>query len=468
MGLFFYQEHKYMRRVIGIDNSGRAFSLLTALLLSLAIPPSFANAGQCDKFAPKLTPVGAEMAGTTDGRIPPWTGGLPEDAGQIRNGFRSDPFYLETPLVVITADNYQDYKRNMTPGQIAMINRYPKTFSLPIYPTHRTVGIAQSLCADIAGNAEHARLISQGRGVEGFSKVIPFPLPRNGLEVVWNHLARYRGASGRRETSTIVPQANGEFRSIDLVEYFAGASAIKGSDQNAPNGFFYKSIITAPKRLSGNALLIHESPQLIGEFRSAWLYSSGQRRLRHAPEYAYDGSGQSMQGLKTADGVEIFNGSPDRYNWELVGKREIYVPYNSYRLASPKVSYDQLIQAGHLNPAFTRYELHRVWEVVATLKPGQRHIYSKRHIFVDEDSWMILAADHYDSRGALWRVAEAHLQYFYDVQVAFPTPEVLYDLVAGRYVVSGLINERSNAYDFSFAPTSEDFSPDSLKDAKVE
>ncbi len=457
-----------MRRVMGFNERGRAFGMLTVLALPFVVLGPFASAGPCDKFAPTHTAVGAEVAGSIDGRIPPWTGGLPEDAGQISNGFRSDPFYLEKPLVVIRADNYQEYIRNLTPGQVAMIKRYPETFSLPVYPTHRTVGIAQSLCADIAGNAEHARLISQGRGVEGFNKIIPFPLPRNGLEVVWNHLARYRGASGRRETSTIVPQANGEFSSIDLVEYFADASAIKGADQQALNGFFYKSIITAPQRLSGNALLIHESPALIGESRSAWLYNSGQRRLRHAPQYAYDGSGQSMQGLKTADGLEIFNGSPDRYNWELVGKREIYVPYNSYRIASPKVSYDKLIQAGHLNPDFIRYELHRVWEVVATLKPGQRHIYSKRHIFVDEDSWMILAADHYDSRGSLWRVAEAHLQYFYDVQVAFPTPEVLYDLLAGRYVVSGLINERTNAYDFSFAPTREDFSPDALKSAKTQ
>jgi hypothetical protein len=421
---------------------------------------------QADTCAPAgegLTPIGAEQAGNADGSIPPWTGGLPQDAGTVQNGFRSDPFYLEKPLLVITAQNYQEHESHLTPGQVAMLKRFPATYSLPVYPTHRSVGIPEYLCAAISYNAKHAHLISQGRGVGDLKGAVPFPTPHNGLEVIWNHVARYRGANGRRETSTIVPQADGSYAPIDLIEYFAQASTLKGRGEVEPEGFFYKSIITSPKRLSGNALLIHESPSLVSEARSAWLYNAGQRRLRRAPQYAYDGSGQSMQGLKTADGLEIFNGSPDRYNWELVGKREIYVPYNSYRIASPEVSYDQLIRPGHLDPKNARYELHRVWEVVATLKPGQRHIYAKRHLFIDEDSWMILAADHYDSRGVLWRVAESHLQYFYDVQVAFPTPEVLYDLVAGRYVASGLINQRKNAYDFSYTPILQDFSPEALK-----
>jgi hypothetical protein len=434
---------------------------LTALAMFCALSIPSAYAAQCEQIDATFTPLGAEAAGSADGRIPPWNGGLPEDAGTVKNGFRSDPFYLEKPLSTIDARNYQQYERYLTPGQVAMLKRYPETFSLPVYTTHRSVGFPQALCDEVAGNAKRASSGSAGHGMA----IIPFPFPRNGLEVVWNHIARYRGASGRRETSTIVPQVDGTFAPIDLVEYFAQGAAIQGRERNTPEGFFYKSIITAPKRLSGNALLIHETP---GRARAAWLYNSGQRRLREAPQYAYDGSGQSMQGLKTADGLEVFNGAPDRYNWELVGKREIYVPYNAYRLASPDLSYEQLILPGHLNPAHTRYELHRVWEVVATLKPGQRHIYAKRHLFIDEDSWMILAADHYDSRGTLWRVAEAHLQYFYDVQVAFPTPEVLYDLTAGRYVVSGLINQRSNAYDFSFKPVPADFAPESLKDFKIE
>ena len=90
----------------------------------------------------------------------------------------------------------------------------------------------------------------------------------------------------------------------------------------------------------------------------------------------------------------MFNGAPDRYDWKLIGKKELYIPYNAYRLDSPQLKYSDIIKPGHINRDLTRYELHRVWEVEATLKTGERHIYAKRHFFIDEDTgrlqWSII------------------------------------------------------------------------------
>lgn len=420
---------------------------------------------QAARLGRALTPLGAEQAGNANGTIPAWQGGLPKNAGSLQNGFRDNPFPAEQPLFVIDAQNYSQYQDKLSPGQIAMFKRYAATYKMPVYTTHRSAGVPAEVAQDISNNALSTTLIEGGNGIENFKTAIPFPIPQNGLEAIWNHIARYRGKTSLRQTSLAVPQVNGVYVQVDADERFALADQVTDYDPKSSSNllYYYNSRITAPARLAGNVLLVHETLNQVREPRLAWLYNSGQRRVRRAPQVAYDGPGTASDGMRTADGLEHFNGSPDRYEWTLVGKREIYIPYNSYRAGSAKIKINDLIMPGHLNPEFMRYELHRVWEVVATLKSGERHIYAKRHVYIDEDTWAISLADHYDSRGALWRVGESHLQYFYDAQISYPTPEALYDLTAGRYIVSGMINESRKPYDFSFKASKKDFLPATLR-----
>ncbi len=449
---------------------------ITSLAASIAVLyatsfPIFAAVGaeQAALLGASLTPVGAETAGNADGTIPEWQGGLPLNAGQVVNGFRENPYANEKPLFVIDAKNYGQYESKLTPGQVAMFKRYPGTYKIPVYTTHRPVGVPKPLAEDIKHNALNATLVEGGNGLKDLKTAIPFPIPQNGLEVIWNHITRYRACSLKRQTSTVVPQANGQYVPTNGVEYFTYASNVTDYKPGDTSNilFYYKSLTTEPARLAGGVLLVHETLNQVQEPRMAWIYNAGQRRVRRAPQVAYDGAAGGTEGLKTSDGLEHFNGAPDRYNWKLVGKREVYIPYNSYRMGSADVKYKDLLQPTHLNPDFARYELHRVWEVEATLKSGERHIYAKRSLFIDEDTWTIALADHYDSRGTLWRVGEAHLQYFYDVQATFQTPEVLYDLIAGRYVATGLINERPNAYDFSYKAATSDYTPAALRSAGI-
>ncbi|WP_431021669.1 DUF1329 domain-containing protein [Ectopseudomonas guguanensis] len=447
---------------------------LTSFIAGVALfasAPTFAavSAEQAEALGTTLTPYGAEKSGNADGSIPEWQGGLPVDAGTVANGFRSDPYASEKPLFIIDASNYTQYQDKLSPGQVAMFKRYPETYKMPVFTTHRSAGLPDFVAADIRQNAVTAKTVEGGNGLENFRTAVPFPIPQNGLEVIWNHITRYRGGKLKRRSSSIVTQANGLFMPTSLEETFAYADQLKDYDPSKPSNvlFYYMSRITEPARQAGDVLLIHETLNQVKEPRMAWLYNSGQRRVRRAPQVAYDSPAQGADGLKTNDGLEIFNGSPDRYEWKLVGKRELYIPYNSYRVADPSLDYKTLITKGHMNQDHARYELHRVWEIEATLKPGERHIYAKRHMFLDEDTWTVAVADHYDGRGTLWRVAEAHLQYFYDVKTIFPTPEVIYDLIAGRYVATGLINERPNAYDFNFTANKQDYTPAALRNVGI-
>ncbi|MNI63373.1 hypothetical protein D3C73_1187380 [compost metagenome] len=159
----------------------------------------------------------------------------------------------------------------------------------------------------------------------------------------------------------------------------------------------------------------------------------------------------------------MFNGAPDRYDWKLEGKKEMYIGSDAYKLDDPKLKYADIIKAGHINQDLARYELRRVWHVVATLKEGQRHIYAKRDFYIDEDTWQAAVIDHYDGRGQLWRVAEAHAENYYDKQVPWYALEALYDLQSGRYLALGMKNEEKSAYDFGFTATTSDFTPAALR-----
>ena len=215
---------------------------------------------------------------------------------------------------------------------------------------------------------------------------------------------------------------------------------------------------------AGGAVLVHETLDQVKEPRQAWGYNAGQRRVRRAPNLAYDTPIAAADGLRTADDTDMFNGAPDRYDWKLLGKKEIYIPYNNYKVSSPEVKYEELLKPGHLDPQYTRYELHRVWVVEGTLKPGARHIYSKRTLYLDEDSWSAAVVDQYDGRGELWRVSMAYLKNFYDLPYTWSALDVFHDLQARRYHVQNLDNEEPGTIDFTQAiPDDSYFKPSALR-----
>ena len=308
--------------------SGAAFalSLFTASVLAAVSPE------QAERLSKDLTPFGAERAGNAAGTIPEWTGGLPIDAAKVdERGFMEDPFAGEEPLFVITAANVEQYQDNLSPGQVALLKRYPNSFKIPVYKTHRTAAMPQEVIDATRENALNVNLIQDGNGLENFKVANAFPIPQNGLEVIWNHITRYRGGSVSRRVAQATPQTNGSYSLVYFDEQFVFPNKLRDHDPNEPSNilFYFKQNVTAPARLAGNVLLVHETVNQIAEPRMAWLYNAGQRRVRRAPQVAYDGPGTAADGLRTSDNLDMFNGAPDRYTWELHGKKEMYIPYNN-------------------------------------------------------------------------------------------------------------------------------------------
>ena len=422
------------------------------------------SADQVARLGADLTPMGAEKAGNADGSIPAWTGGLATNAGALDTaGFLADPYAGEKPLFTITAQNAEQYEAKLTPGQLAMFKRFPDSYRIPVYPSHRSAAYPAEVLAAVKANAGATHLAEGGNGLENFKVSIPFPIPQNGLEAIWNHVTRYRGKTMLRTTAQMNPQSNGDYTISYMKEQFAFPFGLKDYDPAKMDNilYYFRQEILSPPRRAGSVMLVLETINQVKEPRMAWMYNAGQRRVRRAPQVAYDSPG--AEGMRTYDDFDMFNGSPDRYDWKLLGKQELYIPYNSFALDSPRAKYADIVKPGHLNPDYTRYELHRVWHVEATLKPGQRHIYSKRDLYIDEDSWQVAEADAYDGRGSLWRVSEGHARPFYDQQFTWLTAETHYDVLSGRYTVSGLRNEEKGAYRFDLDSTSNDFTPSALR-----
>ncbi len=393
----------------------RSPAVSSSLLALLALAPLVAAAApDFSRLGKDLTPVGAERAGNADGTIPAWDGGLTKPpAGWKREQGYVDPFTSDKVLFTITAANLKQHEAKLSPGQVALLKKYPH-YKINVYTTRRTAALPKEVTDHVAERAGKVSL--QGFGLKDLGgSTTPFPIPQNGLEAIWNHLVRYVGGGAIRSGNSFPVRANGDYFKIGFTSKRIYSQNMEDPE---PNRLFYAlGYFTEPATLKGTIFLVHEPVDQVVEQRSAWIYNAGARRVRRAPDLAYDGVNDGSEGMLVTDQVDAYNGAPDRFEWKLLGKKEIYVPYNVYRLSDKSLKYKEIIGKGTINADLVRYELHRVWVVEGTLKPGARHVYGKRTFYLDEDSWSVMMEDAYDNRGGLWRVALHGLIQCYDALV---------------------------------------------------
>ena len=453
--------------------SKKLIAILVSAAASLALGANAmaaASAAEAAKLGNELTPLGGEKAGNADGSIPAWDGGLTSAAQAGFANFRPgqhhpDPYANDKPLYTVTSANQAQYANKLTEGHKKLLQTYKATFKMNVYPTHRSAAAPQRIYDATKRIATTAQLAKGGNGVTNAGEGIPFAIPKSGVEVFWNHVLRYRGDVIVRQIGQAPVTASGSFTMVKFHDETMVSYSLAGAkSENLDNtiAYFIQETV-APARLAGEVLLVQETLDQSLENRRAWVYNAGQRRVRRAPNVAFDNPGTNSDALRTSDQFDMYNGSPQRYDWTLVGKKEILVPYNSYKLHSNTLKYTDILKKNHINPDVARYELHRVWVVDSKLKAGQSHLYSRRTLYVDEDSWQIVAVDCYDSRGQLYRVQEGHVINFYEVPALWTALETVYDLTNGRYLALGLDNEEPRSRDFSQKRTVADYQPAALQ-----
>ncbi|MFD1561147.1 DUF1329 domain-containing protein [Paraburkholderia silviterrae] len=457
-----------MKRILptALRASALVFGAAVAVAASAMMTP--AEVKQLDG---PLTPVGAERAGNADGTIPAWTGkwfGVPSGVSYTPGERYPDPYASEKPLVVITAQNMQQYESKLTEGEKALFKKYPGTFKMLVYPSHRDFRISEGKYKAIREWAARTTMTSDYNGLHNFPPLAPFPIPKTGLELMWNlrFASDIEAEDATYDQAVVYPNGNISWGKSAYVIY-APVGADVFDPKNPLNAkSFYRQTTLLPLSDRGTIITGYEMWDQEGtDTRRTWVYNPGTRRVRQAPEFGFD-QPDGAGGFRTVDDDRLFNGSGQRYDWKIVGKREVYIPYDNYKLMDPKVKYSSILTPGHENMDYMRFELHRVWVLEATLKTGFRHQYAKRVLYLDEDTWNAVAADNYDARGTLWRTNFAPTLYAYDAKDFYPPSCFYHDLISGAYLADRLSNEESMPSLVANDKSTESYySPDAIRGA---
>ncbi len=506
-----------------IKNAGLALlSLASALTMTPA--SAKVSAAEAARLGKDLTPVGATTAGNADGSIGPWLGKsffdesilkeTPQSLDTLREAVdkarKADPAEFvaltkafetmspqnypairaqldkvilklpadiqvrshslerqmggggkyEKPLFVITKDNLAQYADRLTDGHKAMFAKYAD-YKMVIYPSLRSGFYPPEVEQATIRNATSAELKTPD-DLEGAVLGFPFPIPKTGAEAIWNHKVRFRSSAIRRYNNQAIVKPDGTYKITKLLEDIKFKYCnLRESNPGTKILFYYLSEVLSPPRLAGQLTLVHETSGAGGSGRDAWLYNPGLGRVNRAPDVGYDNPALGTDGEQFNDQIDVFNGALDRYDWKLIGKKELYIPYNSYYMLTPTLQYADIIRPGHINQNLARYELHRVWIVEASLRAGVRHQFKRRRFYIDEDGWAIAVVDCYDNRDQLWKVQEAHLLSFPFVPTVSGIPEVIYDLQSGRTFITTMVNE-DKIVDFKIDYKDDYFSPANL------
>ena len=413
-----------------------------------------------------LTPVGAEMAGNASGTIPAFTGGLRTAPADYKgDGRRIDPFADEQPLRVLSAADLAREEGLLTAGTQELLRRHAE-FRVEVYPTHRTVTFPDMVLANTRRNATDAAASHDGLHIENVLAGVPFPIPKDGREVMWNHRLHCFGRAVSFKYDGWLVDGAGQ-RIHTSAAHSRWEQPIFDPKRKHPireddDLFLWKVEYSAPQRRAGEGLMMFDAVNPLVQGRRAWLYVPGQRRVKSI-EMPDDALHAGSSGAYANDDAFVYNGALERFDLRLLGKREMLVPYNTYRLTYHDKP-GEVLRDRFLNPALLRWELHRVWVVEATLKPGEHHIYGRRVFYVDEDSWLALASDDYDLDGKLRRAVFAMLSQSYDADLPFSRTHVAYDFGTGACFLAFLPAPNAGVRYVEPLPAAE-WSPDSLAGA---
>lgn len=400
-----------------------------------------ATAGQAALLQTTLTPIGAERGANADGSIPAWNGGMTEMPSGVVSGqgIMPDFFAGDQKVLTIDASNVDKYQDRLAVGTVELLKKFSK-YRLDVYPTHRTACAPQWVYDNIAKNAVTAQVVPGG-GRFGFVNAyggVPFPIPDSdpdvaGAQIMLNHAAQWKGTW----LSLNYTYYNVENGSANLTGGLYGQYRYCYYEQDDTYDtwnkytFWNHSIFNAPASAIGEQVVDYTGMNPLTTPTIAWIYLAGQGRVRKAPELQFDNPASSNNGTVNYDDNFIFVGSLIKYDWKSLGKKEMYIPYNSNKLFNATAA--EQFTPDVLNPDVVRWELHRVWVVDATLHPGERHTLPHRRFYFDEDTWSCVMADGWDAAGNYWRHSQGFPDNRPDVPGTIMNASVVYDLQRNLY-----------------------------------
>ena len=333
----------------------------------------------------------------------------------------------------------EQYTDRLMAGQLELMRRYP-SFRMDIYPTRRGFWLPERIQQKSLANARNpeCRTSANGVGVYGCWGGTPFPVPQNGYQAMWNHLL-FNIPTGKLTADSYLVNANGGI-SLLVINHAIGDQPYYNPEQEPYQGaglYYLRGLATniLPVREAGSQTLVWFALHFDVDDQRAWSYQAGQRRVRLAPEFAYDTPSAQMGGTMFFDEISLFQGRMDRFEFELKGRKLMYLPYHNYRMQLLRGDPAQLLGPHHFKPEMVRNELRRVWVVEATPLPGVRHMASRKRFYLDEDTWAVIAYEGWDHSNKLFRVmfSNGAINYVSGGFLSYASSMQSYDVSRGQY-----------------------------------
>lgn len=430
------------------------------------------TAEEAKQLGTTLTPMGAERAGNKAGTIPEWTGGLckapagykPKLGEQAGGAPYIDPVASDKPLFRITPANLAQHADKLDDGTKELFKRYP-TMAIDIYPTRRLACYENWVYENTAKRINNPKLVGSAPGITGAHAQVPFPIPKSGYEVMWNMILKFEPSRYRFKLDAGLMDTSGTFTRASFqvadIENLYWDNTLTSTPEDKP----YRKLLSSnlePASQAGLASLRVAFLRADLQDDMAWSYVPGQRRVRRAPEFKYDTVSTTSGGLLIFDEIGGFDGKMDKYDFKLLGKREMYVPSNSYKMLSSTT--EDTMKKNHANPDLFRWELRRVWVVEGTLKANERHIQKKKVFLIDEDSWTSPVYYSVDHSNKIHHLMHLPTIQEYDKPGTRSGAFILYDMSRGLYGYQTKPQGRPDQYGYMRVDKYPNnfFTPDSL------
>lgn len=447
------------------NNKTALLSLIAFGVLSCSVAHAAVSPAEAEKLKTELTPMGGERAGNADGSIPAWTGG--QQAALPAGKPNRPPLFNagEKSILKIDSSNMEQHKARLSEGEQALLKNIPG-YSIHVYPTHRTAIAPAHSYERTFKNATTTKMDDKEL-ISDWGGSVPFPIPKSGSEAMANTQFAFRGIDVQTASSIYVVSGGAPVLATSTQSHESMPGDYPPGRVDPFNGQTrYAALVEtkAPSYQAGEKILGLIDKQL-NAVAQAWTYLPGQRRLRRTPNVQYDVPSPFTSGVTNYDEQNGFQGAIDRYDWKIVGKKELYIPYNNNNFLNV-AGLDKLLLPNSANSELMRWELHRTWVLEGTVKSGQRHVVPKRRVYVDEDTWQTVLADEWDAKGSFWKATQVLTYVNPAVPGVFLATNFIYNLQSKSYAAFNVLSDEKDGYTYQQVPPSI-FSPRSLEASGV-
>jgi len=236
----------------------------------------------------------------------------------------------------------------------------------------------------------------------------PFLEPKTGYEIAWNFEKRYRSDDYEHPYISAVTSKKGKvkhyLRGAWRRMYLIGRTEVDPKPR-FPNDKGLELLdsfgYTEPYSLRGVIpLYIRYEDQLKAD--DMWMYIPTMRRTRRmSTAQRMDTLGGGFEA--TWDDFQNMSGKIMQYDWKLIGQKEALLP----TMAKGKPEW---VEGRHLTGVDDRYRRVKTY-IIECIPKDPNHIYSKKVLWVDSESWHMPYGEYYDRNGELWKVMHFHIAF---------------------------------------------------------